>query len=499
MINKRFTKKTQRDIEATMRTLNSKSLFRAAFLWIVAMSIGSPPTSHASGLLRAEGQYFKDAQGRNVLLRGLDLSNIGKVPPFNPLPDLSVLPKMRDWGINNIRLAFIWEAFEPKKGQYNYDYLNQLNTIVNAAGKVGITTVIDFHTDAFSRYSIGGCGSGFPEWTVPPDVKARTPSNGALCSAWAIEAGIENMIPFSGYHKTVNAFYSDTYGARTSYLEAWTQVAHYFKDNPNVIGYDLLNEPWGAEKKQLAPLYEDAAKAIRSEDPNAILMIEPFVMVGLGFFTTLPKPSFQNFAYAPHDYDLFALAFKAWFTGGLLIDNIFKAIESTSNRMNAPIYMGEYGASADGLGERSLIEHYYHLFDQHFVSGGQWDLSTWNPKTQDGWNFEDMSITDANGNLRNNFDVRPFPAAVAGKPGAISENFPKDLSQMKILSFSWENQPESGQTIFFIPKNTLGGSAFTVDFKSNDSALDCSFDSTSFFLSCSSPSSGEKKIDISIH
>ena len=33
----------------------------------------------------------------------------------------------------------------------------------------------------------------------------------------------------------------------------WTEVAQRFKENPNVIGYDILNEPWPAN------MYKDAS------------------------------------------------------------------------------------------------------------------------------------------------------------------------------------------------------------------------------------------------
>jgi len=481
-----------------MRNYLAKRTTRA-FLLIIIAGILRAQSSLASGLIKAEGHSFKDAQGRCVLLRGVDLSNSAKVPPFNPLPRLSLLPKMREWGINNIRLAFIWEAFEPEAGHYNFAYLDMLAQIVDAAGKVGITSIIDFHSDAFSRYSVGGCGSGFPKWAIPPNVAPWIPSTVPLCSIWPATSAAESLFPESGYHQTVEAFYNNTYGARTRFLEAWIQIARYFRNNKNIIAYDILNEPWGNEKSQLAPLYEDTTRAIRSEDPDVILMIEPYLLVGLGDHTHLPAPSFSNFAYAPHDYDIFALGFRTWIQGDRLVDSTLKSIQKTAAKFDAPIYIGEYGASGTGVGIKGLTQHYYSLFDQHFISGGQWDLADWNPETKDGWNFEDMSFVGSNENLRKNFIVRPFPMTVAGEPGEIKESFPKDLSQGKTLNFSWKNQPELGTTVFFIPKNTLGGKNFKVTFTSSDPTLTCTFDSTSFLLSCESPTNGLINIHIAIH
>ena len=56
--------------------------------------------------------------------------------------------------------------------------------------------------------------------------------------------------------------------------------AEKFVDNPAILGYDMLNEPFGDEKLQISPLYEDVAARIRKHDQKAILFIEPQVCPG---------------------------------------------------------------------------------------------------------------------------------------------------------------------------------------------------------------------------
>ncbi len=62
----------------------------------------------------------------------------------------------------------------------------------------------------------------------------------------------------------------------------WTHVAKRFKDTPNVIGYDLMNEPYGGtyvwpgfETFQLQPFYERVINRIRTADQDTWLFIEP--------------------------------------------------------------------------------------------------------------------------------------------------------------------------------------------------------------------------------
>ena len=42
------------------------------------------------------------------------------------------------------------------------------------------------------------------------------------------------------------ALYANENGLLDKMMDFWTVVATRMKSNPNVIGYDILNEPWGA-------------------------------------------------------------------------------------------------------------------------------------------------------------------------------------------------------------------------------------------------------------
>ena len=64
-------------------------------------------------------------------------------------------------------------------------------------------------------------------------------------------------------------------GVRDRYLSMLDELARRFVGHDGVIGYDLLNEPWGWEASELLPLYEDATDTIRAADPEAIMFIEP--------------------------------------------------------------------------------------------------------------------------------------------------------------------------------------------------------------------------------
>ena len=81
----------------------------------------------------------------------------------------------------------------------------------------------------------------------------------------------------------------------------WRAIAARFKGDPNILGYELLNEPWtgdiyadtslllpgNAGFRLLQPFYDAASEGIREEDDETIIFWEPvtyayFVNVGVG-------------------------------------------------------------------------------------------------------------------------------------------------------------------------------------------------------------------------
>ena len=68
----------------------------------------------------------------------------------------------------------------------------------------------------------------------------------------------------------------------------------------------------------------------------------------------------------------------------------------------------------------------------------------WNDSTKDGWNLEDLSITDDRGQLRDNFVVRPYPVATAGKPVDLT------VTDQQV-QYRWRHDPGKGATQLFVP------------------------------------------------
>lgn len=93
-----------------------------------------------------------DTFGRTTLLHGVNA--IYKVAPYIPSegdfdPDNSLndedIANLKSWGMNFVRLGVMWEGVERKAGEYDADYLDKVEGLINKMGEAGIYTLVDAH------------------------------------------------------------------------------------------------------------------------------------------------------------------------------------------------------------------------------------------------------------------------------------------------------------------------------------------------------------------
>ena len=138
--------------------------------------------------LKIEGDRFRDAQNREVTLRGINVAGDAKLPKSPDLPShvsdqffegdtcsfvgrpFSVdeahihFARLKRWGYNLIRYVFTWEAIEHEgPGKYDDDWIQHTIQILRLAKDYGFYVFMDPHQDAWSRFT---GGSGAPMWTV---------------------------------------------------------------------------------------------------------------------------------------------------------------------------------------------------------------------------------------------------------------------------------------------------------------------------------------------
>ena len=205
---------------------------------------------------------------------------------------------LQSWGLNVVRLGTMWSGLEPREGEYDLEYVNTLKKIISNMREEGVYVILDMHQDVVSqRYKTY---DGFPDWLVE---KLRSGSERVF--PWPL-ASIENW--FCGYITyevgfVFQSFYNNKVGALDKFAGVWRLIASEFRDVDNVLGYNILNEPWAGNvyrdgglvlpgevmRQNLAPLYEKVNTAIREVDQDTLLFWEPPTWSHWGFNTNIPS------------------------------------------------------------------------------------------------------------------------------------------------------------------------------------------------------------------
>jgi endoglucanase len=132
--------------------------------------------------------------------------------------------------------------------------------------------------------------------------------------------------------------FADT-GAQNDTVALWKRLAHHYRNDPTVLGYDLLNEPipnypgLATLKPQLEPLYKRISAAIRTEDKHHTIILGGAEWDG--DFSVFGPPFDPNTIYQLHKY---------WM--GVNQATLQQFIDFRA-KYNVPLWLGESGENKD--------------------------------------------------------------------------------------------------------------------------------------------------------
>lgn len=125
------------------------------------------------------------------------------------------------------------------------------------------------------------------------------------------------------------------------FCEIWEKIANRYKDEPAILGYDLLNEPIATHfnnkeeiNKHLVPVYKKGIEAIRSVDKNHIILLGG-AQWNSNFTMFDEKAIDSKMMYTCHRY---------WCD--TLQTNLQDFVDFRT-KVNLPLYMGETGENTD--------------------------------------------------------------------------------------------------------------------------------------------------------
>jgi hypothetical protein len=254
----------------------------------VTMTTTSTATStssqHGSRLARlwVEGNQIRDQHGPLFLFGACYNGQFRAFPGtdfWTYAPQAAKL--IKSYGFNCVRLVgCYWALVETSRnpGEFKYDmsYVQHIKDTVNAFAAEGIYVVLDMH---------------------------KTPMASDINS-------LAHFVPWSGQGDDfADAFFTDTSAASArEHLKAlWLMMSNIFKDNWNVAGYDLLNEPHHAgqvDSQTISNLWWDIedylTSALRANGDNHIIFCEISPWEHWDFMQRKLKD--PNTVYEPHFY-----------------------------------------------------------------------------------------------------------------------------------------------------------------------------------------------------
>jgi endoglucanase len=341
----------------------------------IAIADSRPPSSNVVQLpLSTQGAEIIDRQGRPTQLRGVNwfgLETKNHAPHGLWARDYkTMLAQIKGLGYNTIRLPFSIQALRD-----------------DATAVTGV------------EFSIGS----------NQELKGKTPLE--IMDAIVTEAGKQGLMIILDCHRLNNQripelWYGDGF-TEWDWIRGWAMLTERYKEQPNVIGADLKNEPhgkatWGTGDRQtdwrLAA--ERAGNAVLNINPHWLIFVEgieenvPGQKLGKHWMggnlegvkkwpVRLDRP--QQLVYAPHEYGP-ALFKHTWFADAKFPSNMVDIWDTSFyyivREKIAPIWIGEFGGrevdreSKSGQWQNTFVD----FIKQEQLGFAYW---SWNPNSHD--------------------------------------------------------------------------------------------------------------------
>jgi hypothetical protein len=338
---RRIGKGTPMSAWAASRSLARCGVRFGALLSATALAIGCGlARASPTDFIRAEGTRLVDSHGNDFAVKGINLGN-WLVPEgymfkfkqaLSPKEIAGVVETLvgtteaaRFWtrfrdvyigkddiaflkatGFNTVRVPLNWRLFvEPSPDgadRFEGPGWSLLDRLVQWCRDTGLRVIIDLHAAPGGQTGVNhDDGPGFPL-----------------------------------------TFYVPRYRQQT--IALWQRLAAHYRDEPTILGYDLLNEPISPYSDvnylnpQLEPLYRDIVAAIRSVDPNHVVLL-----AGAQWstnFAVFDRPFDSNAVYTYH---------KFWINPTR--DGVQEYL-NFSNRWKVPVLIGETGEFNNGWNKK---------------------------------------------------------------------------------------------------------------------------------------------------
>jgi hypothetical protein len=406
-----------------MTSLRGRTVALTSVAFAVAALVSVPDASasastglwfdtSAAATISADGTEFVDGYGREVVLRGFNVSGEEKLEENNGLPFATVADAHSSatalralTGSNAIRFPLNWAHIQPAPNQIDTGYLAAATAQMTAFLDQGIEVFPDFHQDLYSRYLFNQgswyTGDGAPQWVIAAGAYPK--ENCGICVNWGQNitqnAAVQDATADFWHNRQLSTS-AGTIGVQDAFLDQAQQTMAYLKQHltgdefARIVGVDPFNEPYAGnydsgqnsqswEQNMLWPFYQKFRQRMNTAGwTSKPAFVEPNVFWNANI-SFEQQPGGLNvgqfgpgFAFNTHFYDEKAIS------GILMPGNAgdgqylsdFNTVRQRAAGTNSPAMVSEFGMPVTGSvsGKTpSVLKAMYQALDSS-VSGANW-------------------------------------------------------------------------------------------------------------------------------
>ncbi len=421
--------------------LSSNPVFRICII----LSIGivffvSCKKEQNAGNTDTGSAMFYDQLGRTLILHGVSLYTNDDPGGYTRYNSNSAKRIINEWGFNTVRMFWSWNAIEPDSAVFAPDKLDSIVKVVEAFTHEGIYVVMAVNSTATSSQDkLRGTWQA-PTGDVPDDPSLPGNTNPAQQEA------TRRFWDYTNYPYLQDEF-----------IKASKYIAARLKDNPYVLGYDIMNEPWGdgvtstllntnLESELLPTFYQKYITAMRSVEPDKYIFFEPYVLFNhrelTNFESRLPvirddRNGNKRLSFAPHCYLLDPAINTIQNSYDIYLDDLKNKYALIQQQQQTPVYIGEWSNIdyPNFPDAENYLNKHLEAFDAIQAS---WSYFGFFPPTPD-----DLSDYPAL-----NIASRVYPMATSGKLKAYSYSLSSKQFNMSYVNDNALNT----STEIFLPK-----------------------------------------------
>jgi aryl-phospho-beta-D-glucosidase BglC (GH1 family) len=205
------------------------------------------------------------------------------------------------------------------------------------------------------------------------------------------------------------ALFADPDGQKARFLSQWSQISKYFKNYPDSLLFEIMNEPHeNLTAAKWNVFLVDALAEIRKENPDRVVLIGTPDWGGLGGLPYLQLPDDENIILTVHYYNpsQFTHQGAEWVSGSTpwlgttwndsetereVVGNEFAPLVQLGKTQNIPVHIGEFGAysKADETSRKKWTTYIARYIESVGFSWAYWEFSAgfgvYNP-SKSTWN-----------------------------------------------------------------------------------------------------------------